>query len=157
MAVRGGVQLGGVAVSLMLFFLGPPRLRKSSTPHTALSVFCQGFTRSRERGRRRERHGLAYFFWSSGHRARTNTSDLNPAPHRHGGPPQLASGARKKHIKTSQTTPRNPIETHRTNSHRARSNTSELNPAPHRHGGAPQLASRLCKKADIDLVRTSPS
>ena len=52
------------------------------------------------------------------HRARNKNSEFKPAPHRHGGAPQLASGAREK------------------DQHLARSKNSELSPAPHRHGGA---------------------
>ena len=43
-----------------------------------------------------------------GHRDRTNTSELNPAPHRHEGAPQLASRARKKKGTSSSSREVNP-------------------------------------------------
>ena len=75
-------------------------------------------------------------------RARRENSELNPAPHRHGGLFE------RGHALPLQRDNVDWCEN---------SENSGLNPAPHRHGGAPQLASRAKKKADIELAATPPS
>ena len=46
-----------------------------------------------------------FFFRTKGHRYRRETAGLNPAPHRHGGPRELASraGGKKKTSRRSRT------------------------------------------------------